>query len=68
MPQRKMPVKIEPKVFFANERTFLAWWVNGTVCVWNCVCVLLGEMENVDFGNLVCVCFFVTSERSQCSV
>lgn len=22
---RKAPVKIEPKVFFANERTFLAW-------------------------------------------
>ena len=25
MKQRKAPVKIEPKVFFANERTFLAW-------------------------------------------
>ena len=23
--QRKIPIKIEPKVFFANERTFLAW-------------------------------------------
>ena len=23
--QRKAPIKIEPKVFFANERTFLAW-------------------------------------------
>lgn len=23
--QRKVPVKVEPKVFFANERTFLAW-------------------------------------------
>jgi uncharacterized membrane protein YidH (DUF202 family) len=22
---RKIPIKIEPKVFFANERTFLAW-------------------------------------------
>eukprot|EP01036_Dinobryon_divergens_P025650 gene25650-34223_t len=22
---RKLPVKVEPKVFFANERTFLAW-------------------------------------------
>ena len=22
---RKAPIKIEPKVFFANERTFLAW-------------------------------------------
>ena len=22
---RKVPIKIEPKVFFANERTFLAW-------------------------------------------
>jgi len=22
---RKVPVKIEPKVYFANERTFLAW-------------------------------------------
>lgn len=25
MKPRKAPVKIEPKVFFANERTFLAW-------------------------------------------
>lgn len=23
--QRKVPVKIEPKVYFANERTFLSW-------------------------------------------
>jgi uncharacterized membrane protein YidH (DUF202 family) len=22
---RKLPIKVEPKVFFANERTFLAW-------------------------------------------
>jgi uncharacterized membrane protein YidH (DUF202 family) len=22
---RKVPIKVEPKVFFANERTFLAW-------------------------------------------
>lgn len=22
---RKMPIKVEPKVYFANERTFLAW-------------------------------------------
>ena len=22
---RKAPIKVEPKVFFANERTFLAW-------------------------------------------
>ena len=22
---RKVPTKVEPKVFFANERTFLAW-------------------------------------------
>lgn len=22
---RRMPVKVDPKVFFANERTFLAW-------------------------------------------
>ena len=25
MRERKVPVKVEPKVFFANERTFLAW-------------------------------------------
>jgi hypothetical protein len=23
--ERKVPVKVEPKVFFANERTFLQW-------------------------------------------
>ncbi|MEM1010435.1 MAG: DUF202 domain-containing protein [Myxococcota bacterium] len=25
MKDRKVPIKVEPKVFFANERTFLAW-------------------------------------------
>jgi uncharacterized membrane protein YidH (DUF202 family) len=25
MKPRKAPIKVEPKVFFANERTFLAW-------------------------------------------
>lgn len=25
MKARKAPIKVEPKVFFANERTFLAW-------------------------------------------
>jgi len=25
MKQRRVPIKVEPKVFFANERTFLAW-------------------------------------------
>ncbi len=23
--ERKVPIKVEPKVFFANDRTFLAW-------------------------------------------
>lgn len=23
--ERRVPIKVEPKVFFANERTFLAW-------------------------------------------
>ena len=28
---RKVPVKVEPKVFFANERTFLSWLVRESV-------------------------------------
>jgi len=27
---RKVPMKIEPKVFFANERTFLSWMHSAT--------------------------------------
>ena len=27
---RKAPIKIEPKVFFANERTFMAWMSSAT--------------------------------------
>lgn len=28
---RKVPIKVEPKVFFANERTFLAWLHMSTI-------------------------------------
>ena len=29
--QRKVPIKVEPKVFFANERTFIAWLHVSTI-------------------------------------
>lgn len=28
---RKVPIKVEPKVYFANERTFLSWLHTSTI-------------------------------------
>lgn len=45
---RKAPIKIEPKVFFSNERTFLAWMHISIILAGASVAILaLAEYENV---------------------
>lgn len=42
---RKVPVKVEPKVFFANERTFLAW-LNMAVTLASISIAIMAFAEN----------------------
>eukprot|EP00934_Nitzschia_sp_Nitz4_P008899 Nitzschia sp. Nitz4//scaffold47_size129522//123259//124089//NITZ4_003572-RA/size129522-snap-gene-0.191-mRNA-1//1//CDS//3329552863//8889//frame0 len=46
--QRKAPIKVEPKVFFANERTFLAWMHISIILAGASVAILAfsGSVEN----------------------
>mmetsp|Transcript_11797 Transcript_11797/g.27987 ORF Transcript_11797/g.27987 Transcript_11797/m.27987 type:complete len:212 (-) Transcript_11797:308-943(-) len=45
---RKAPIKIEPKVFFSNERTFLAWMHVSIILAGASVAILaLADNENV---------------------
>jgi hypothetical protein len=46
--QRKAPIKIEPKVFFANERTFLAWMHISIILAGASIAILAfsGSSEN----------------------
>ena len=45
---RKAPIKIEPKVFFANERTFLAWMHVSVILAGASVAILaISDYENI---------------------
>mmetsp|Transcript_529 Transcript_529/g.1263 ORF Transcript_529/g.1263 Transcript_529/m.1263 type:complete len:222 (-) Transcript_529:226-891(-) len=45
---RKAPIKVEPKVFFANERTFLAWMHVSIILAGASVAILaLSDYENI---------------------
>jgi len=45
---RKAPIKIEPKVFFANERTFLAWMHISVILAGASVAILaISDYENI---------------------
>ena len=45
---RKAPIKIEPKVFFANERTFLAWMHISVILAGASVAILaLSDNEKI---------------------
>jgi uncharacterized membrane protein YidH (DUF202 family) len=48
--QRKAPIKIEPKVFFANERTFLAW-MHLSVMLAGASIAILAFADNSDSEN-----------------
>lgn len=45
---RKAPIKVEPKVFFANERTFLAWMHISIILAGASIAILAftGDNEN----------------------
>jgi uncharacterized membrane protein YidH (DUF202 family) len=49
---RKAPVKIEPKVFFANERTFLAWMHLSVVLAGASIAILAFTEDNNPFSQL----------------
>ncbi len=44
---RKVPVKIEPKVFFANERTFLAWLHSSVLLAGASVAIVSMSNDNL---------------------
>lgn len=49
---RKAPVKIEPKVFFANERTFLAWMHLSVILAGASIAILAFAEEQNPLGQL----------------
>jgi len=49
---RKAPVKIEPKVFFANERTFLAWMHLSVVLAGASIAILAFAQDQNPFSQL----------------
>jgi uncharacterized membrane protein YidH (DUF202 family) len=49
---RKAPIKIEPKVFFANERTFLAWMHLSVVLAGSSIAILAFTDDNNPMGQL----------------
>jgi uncharacterized membrane protein YidH (DUF202 family) len=65
---RKAPIKIEPKVFFANERTFLAWMHLSVVLAGASIAILAFADEQNPLSQLygvvllpVAICFIVYS-------
>ena len=53
--QRKAPIKVEPKVFFANERTFMAWMHIAIILAGTSIAILAfgsgDDNENPDATN-----------------
>lgn len=49
---RKAPVKIEPKVFFANERTFLAWMHLSIILAGASIAILAFADDSNPYGQL----------------
>jgi uncharacterized membrane protein YidH (DUF202 family) len=48
---RKAPIKVEPKVFFANERTFLAWMHISIILAGASIAILAFSGENGNMGK-----------------
>ena len=51
--QRKAPVKVEPKVFFANERTFLAWMHIAIILAGASIAILAFADESQNPGSQI---------------
>ena len=49
---RKAPIKIEPKVFFANERTFLAWMHLSVILAGASIAILAFAQDDNPFSQL----------------
>lgn len=65
---RKAPIKIEPKVFFANERTFLAWMHLSVVLAGASIAILAFAQDQNPVSQLygvvllpVAICFIIYS-------
>jgi len=52
MKLRKAPVKIEPKVFFANERTFLAWMHLSVILAGASIAILAFAQDQNPYSQL----------------
>lgn len=51
--QRKAPIKVEPKVFFANERTFLAWMHIAIILAGASIAILAFADQNDSPGSQI---------------
>ena len=51
--QRKAPIKVEPKVFFANERTFLAWMHISIILAGASIAILAFSGSNENPGSQI---------------
>jgi uncharacterized membrane protein YidH (DUF202 family) len=49
---RKAPIKIEPKVFFANERTFLAWMHLSVILAGASIAIMAFADDSNPMGQL----------------
>ena len=50
---RKAPIKVEPKVFFANERTFLAWMHISIILAGASIAILAFSGEGANMGKQI---------------
>jgi hypothetical protein len=50
---RKAPIKVEPKVFFANERTFLAWMHISIVLAGASIAILAFSSSEENIGKQI---------------
>lgn len=63
---RKVPIKVEPKVYFGNERTFLAWMRLSFILAGGAVAILGFASDQNPFSELygyitvpVCIAFIL---------
>ena len=59
-----LPLRLEPKVFFANERTFLSW-LNFSVLLGGLAIGLL-NFSNTKAGQISAVCFTLVALMGMC--
>jgi uncharacterized membrane protein YidH (DUF202 family) len=50
---RKAPIKVEPKVFFANERTFLAWMHISIILAGASIAILAFTGDSTNMGKQI---------------